>query len=142
MTDPNEPVAIIGMAGRFPGARSVPEFWSALREGRSGLRTLSDDELRAAGVSADFLAKAKPKITAQFTAGERDEVPFAVILGESELKEGLVTVKEQKWHFVNGIKEKVQHEDKGTKVKREELVEWIKSTQTFKEWSTGKLISS
>jgi len=29
-------------------------------------------------------------------AGEKDEVPFAVILGSDGLKEGLVTVKEQK----------------------------------------------
>ncbi|MFJ1618722.1 beta-ketoacyl synthase N-terminal-like domain-containing protein, partial [Streptomyces sp. NPDC088251] len=26
-------VAIVGMAGRFPGARDVAEYWSNLREG-------------------------------------------------------------------------------------------------------------
>jgi histidyl-tRNA synthetase len=37
-------------------------------------------------------------------AGENNQVPFAVILGDDELKEGLVTVKEQKWQFVDGKK--------------------------------------
>ncbi|KAG2356480.1 hypothetical protein BDR07DRAFT_1491878 [Suillus spraguei] len=68
-------------------------------------------ELREAGIKTDFLAKRKLKLTAQFMAGEKDEVPFAVILGGYELKEGLVTVKEQKWEFVDGKKTKVQSAD-------------------------------
>ncbi|MEM1366474.1 MAG: beta-ketoacyl synthase N-terminal-like domain-containing protein [Cyanobacteria bacterium P01_H01_bin.15] len=47
----NERVAIVGMAGRFPGAESVAEFWDLLKEGRSGIRYLSPEELRMAGVS-------------------------------------------------------------------------------------------
>ncbi|MFZ9747468.1 MAG: beta-ketoacyl synthase N-terminal-like domain-containing protein, partial [Opitutaceae bacterium] len=31
------PVAVVGYAGRFPGARTVEEFWALLREGRSAL---------------------------------------------------------------------------------------------------------
>ncbi|KAF8899592.1 hypothetical protein CPB84DRAFT_1847615 [Gymnopilus junonius] len=46
-------------------------------------------ELRDAGIKTDFLAKNKPKISAQFAAGEKDEVPFAIILGTDELKAGL-----------------------------------------------------
>ncbi|KAJ3572148.1 hypothetical protein NP233_g3275 [Leucocoprinus birnbaumii] len=98
------------------------------------------NELREAGIKTDFLAKNKPKLPAQFAAGEKDEVPFAVILGGDELKAGLVTVKEQKWEFVDGKKDKVKSADQGTQVKREELVQWIKSTKTFQEWGTGKLI--
>jgi acyl transferase domain-containing protein/aryl carrier-like protein len=30
----HEPIAIIGMSGRFPGARTVEDFWSILRESR------------------------------------------------------------------------------------------------------------
>ncbi|TCD62870.1 Cytoplasmic and mitochondrial histidine tRNA synthetase [Steccherinum ochraceum] len=99
--------------------------------------------LREAGIKSDFLFKNKPKLPAQFAAGERDEVPFAIILGGDELKEGLVTVKEQRWEFApDGEKRKVQSDDKGVKVKRDGLIDWIKDTQTFKEWSSGKLISS
>ena len=67
-------------------------------------------------------------------------MPFAIILGESELKEGLVTVKEQAWEFVDGKKEKKKSSDKGTQVKRTELIDWIKSTKVFKDWDLGRLI--
>ncbi|KAA1467858.1 histidine-tRNA ligase [Dentipellis sp. KUC8613] len=97
-------------------------------------------ELREAGIRTDFLAKKKPKLPAQFAAGERDEVPFAIILGGDELKAGLVTVKEQKWELVNGKKTKVESADKGTQVKRAELVQWLKDTTTFKEWSSGRWV--
>ncbi|KAF8638400.1 hypothetical protein AX17_002243 [Amanita inopinata Kibby_2008] len=95
-------------------------------------------ELREAGIQTDFLAKSKPKLPAQFAAGERDEAPFAIILGVDELKQGLVTVKEQKWELVDGKKVKVESADKGVKVKRVELVEWIKATRTFVEWESGR----
>ncbi|KAI6124247.1 hypothetical protein EDD17DRAFT_1898839 [Pisolithus thermaeus] len=97
-------------------------------------------ELRDAGVKTDFLAKKKPKLPAQFAAAEKDEVPFDIILGADELKEGLVTVKEQKWEFVDGKKAKVQSADQGIKVRREELVAWLKSTPTYLNWSSGRLI--
>ncbi|KAJ7157316.1 hypothetical protein C8R46DRAFT_1004259 [Mycena filopes] len=92
-------------------------------------------ELRDGGIKADFLAKKKPKLTAQFAAGELDEVPFAIILGADELKSGDVKVKEQKWEIVGGEKKKIQAEqgDSGTLVKRQGLVEWIKATATFRE---------
>ncbi|MBS2023832.1 MAG: polyketide synthase, partial [Deltaproteobacteria bacterium] len=49
-------IAIVGMAGRFPGARSVTQFWRNLRAGIESIRTLSEAELRAAGVSSQTLA--------------------------------------------------------------------------------------
>jgi len=97
-------------------------------------------ELRSQAIAADFLAKNKPKLNAQFAAGERDEVPYAIILGADELKAGLVTVKEQRWEFVDGKKTKVESVDKGTQVPRAELVQWLKATATFKDWSSGRLI--
>ncbi|MEO8693215.1 MAG: SDR family NAD(P)-dependent oxidoreductase [Acidimicrobiales bacterium] len=42
-------IAIIGMAGRFPGARNVAEFWSNLRRGVESIEFYSEDELLAAG---------------------------------------------------------------------------------------------
>jgi len=91
-------------------------------------------ELRENGIKTDYLAKVKPKIAAQFAAGEKDEVPFAVIIGGDELKQGLVTVKEQKWEIKDGKKSKIESADKGTQVKRSELVEWLKATKTWGEW--------
>jgi histidyl-tRNA synthetase len=81
------------------------------------------------------LAKKKPKLNAQFAAGEQDEVPFAVILGADELKSGNVRVKEQKWEVIGGKKAKIQAEegDTGALVQRDGLVEWIKGTPTYRE---------
>jgi len=38
-------IAIIGMAGRFPGAKSVSEFWQALLDGEELISHFSDEEL-------------------------------------------------------------------------------------------------
>jgi histidyl-tRNA synthetase len=67
-------------------------------------------------------------------------VPFAIILGGDELKEGLVTVKEQKWEMVEGKKAKVESTDKGTKVRRDELVSWLKSTETYRLINEGRWV--
>jgi acyl transferase domain-containing protein/acyl carrier protein len=43
-------IAVIGMAGRFPGARSVDELWTRIRQGDECISFFSDEELIAAGV--------------------------------------------------------------------------------------------
>jgi acyl transferase domain-containing protein/thioesterase domain-containing protein/acyl carrier protein len=53
----NTAIAIVGMAGRFPGARNVSEFWRNLKNGVEAIRPFSEAELRAAGVSAEELAQ-------------------------------------------------------------------------------------
>ncbi|MBY9067962.1 SDR family NAD(P)-dependent oxidoreductase [Hyphomonas sp. WL0036] len=49
MADENS-IAIVGMAGHFPGARSVREYWNMLSAGRDATRWLNEEELIAAGV--------------------------------------------------------------------------------------------
>ena len=44
------------MAGRFPGARNVHEFWRNLRAGVESVRPLSDDQLLRAGVDPELLS--------------------------------------------------------------------------------------
>ncbi|MGW7499725.1 SDR family NAD(P)-dependent oxidoreductase [Streptomyces luteogriseus] len=53
--DPSMPegVAIIGMSGRFPGARDLTEFWENLRDGVESVVEFGDDELLAAGVDPE-----------------------------------------------------------------------------------------
>ncbi len=57
MSDPLPPgiepgcVAIVGMAGRFPAARTPSELWRLLAAGREATQWLTDEELRAAGVT-------------------------------------------------------------------------------------------
>jgi acyl transferase domain-containing protein len=50
-----DPIAIIGMAGRFPGAADVAQFWCNLREGVESVRFFNREELKARGVAAALL---------------------------------------------------------------------------------------
>ncbi|MBE9178533.1 SDR family NAD(P)-dependent oxidoreductase [Oculatella sp. LEGE 06141] len=46
-------IAIVGMAGRFPGAATLEDFWRNLRDGVESISWLTDEELIAAGVAPD-----------------------------------------------------------------------------------------
>jgi len=45
-------IAVVGLAGRFPGAADVEQLWRNLRDGVETIRRLSDDDLAEAGVPA------------------------------------------------------------------------------------------
>ena len=49
-TDESEHIAIISMAGRFPGAVSVEQFWENLANGVESIRFFTNEELTAAGI--------------------------------------------------------------------------------------------
>ncbi|MER7024007.1 MULTISPECIES: SDR family NAD(P)-dependent oxidoreductase [Streptomyces] len=53
--DETNQVAIIGMAGRFPGAPDVDAFWQHLAAGRETVSALTDEELLASGVTPEEL---------------------------------------------------------------------------------------
>src|SRR5687767_3858352 len=46
---PQNAVAIIGLAGRFPDADNVEEFWRNIRAGVESVRPFTDEELAANG---------------------------------------------------------------------------------------------
>ncbi|WP_414568359.1 SDR family NAD(P)-dependent oxidoreductase [Nostoc sp. CCY 9925] len=50
-----EGIAIIGMAGRFPGAKNINDFWQNLQDGVESISLFTDDELIASGVSLTSL---------------------------------------------------------------------------------------
>ncbi len=50
-----EGIAIVGMAGRFPGADDIGQFWRNLCEGVDAISHFSEADLRAAGVSQALL---------------------------------------------------------------------------------------
>lgn len=52
---PQEPIAIIGMACRFPGAKNVETFWQNLRNGVESITFFTDEELQDAGVNPEWL---------------------------------------------------------------------------------------
>src|SRR4051812_19318554 len=49
-------IAVIGMAGRFPGADTLEEFWTMIAAGREGISEIPDAELRAAGTPEAWLS--------------------------------------------------------------------------------------
>ncbi len=50
-------IAVIGLAGRFPGARSLDQFWKNLAAGVESICPLTEDELRRSGVPPTEYAK-------------------------------------------------------------------------------------
>ncbi|MGW1188223.1 type I polyketide synthase [Streptomyces sp. NPDC002559] len=54
--NPDESIAVIGLAGRFPGAHNLAEFWANLRKGRDAVTFPEDSALLAEGVPPELLA--------------------------------------------------------------------------------------
>ncbi|HEX7185752.1 MAG TPA: amino acid adenylation domain-containing protein, partial [Thermoanaerobaculia bacterium] len=48
-------IAVVGLAGRFPGALDAARFWENLRDGVESVRFLSDEEALALGVPPEVL---------------------------------------------------------------------------------------
>ena len=48
-------VAVIGMAGRFPGAQNLNEFWQNLCDGVESISFFSDEEMLAAGIDSSLI---------------------------------------------------------------------------------------
>src|SRR5215208_2031186 len=49
-------IAVVGLAGRFPGARDVRELWRNLCAGVESITTLSDEDLRTSGVESGLIS--------------------------------------------------------------------------------------
>jgi thioester reductase-like protein len=63
----DQAIAIIGMSGRFPGAKNLKEYWENLSNGVESTHFFTDEELLEEGVALSFLQdpayiKAKPMI--------------------------------------------------------------------------------
>ncbi|HRY52969.1 MAG TPA: SDR family NAD(P)-dependent oxidoreductase, partial [Candidatus Portnoybacteria bacterium] len=43
-------IAVIGLAGKFPGAENIDSFWQLLKNGKEGITFFSDEDLARAGV--------------------------------------------------------------------------------------------
>jgi amino acid adenylation domain-containing protein/non-ribosomal peptide synthase protein (TIGR01720 family) len=56
VNEPLEGIAIVGMSGRFPGARNIAEFWENLRNGVESISFFSEQELRNEGIDKAVLS--------------------------------------------------------------------------------------
>jgi acyl transferase domain-containing protein/NRPS condensation-like uncharacterized protein len=50
-------IAVVGMSGRFPGARNIEQFWHNLKNGVESISFFSDEELLAANSDPALLSK-------------------------------------------------------------------------------------
>jgi amino acid adenylation domain-containing protein len=48
-------IAVIGMSGRFPGAKNLHEYWDNLKNGVESISFFSDEELAKAGIDEEIL---------------------------------------------------------------------------------------
>ncbi len=48
-------IALVGMAGRFPGAKNIEEFWENLKNGVESISIFSDEELTQCGIDLQLL---------------------------------------------------------------------------------------
>ncbi|MCW8091973.1 type I polyketide synthase [Alteromonas sp. ASW11-130] len=94
-------VAIIGMAGRFPKAKNVQEYWSNLRDGVNSTRFASEEELVNASVSEEVIANPnfvsasiQLEDTDQFDAGFFQVSPSDAMLLDPQIRLLLQT----SWH--------------------------------------------
>ncbi len=56
MTQINEnDIAIIGMAGRFPDAKNIEEYWQNLIAGVNSIHKATEEEIKASGASGDII---------------------------------------------------------------------------------------
>ena len=56
MTGPDDAIAVVGLAGRFPGSPDVAALWRNLLDGVDSVHDHTDDELRALGVAEPAIA--------------------------------------------------------------------------------------
>ncbi|MDU5142212.1 MAG: type I polyketide synthase [Paenibacillus dendritiformis] len=70
-------IAVIGMAGRFPGAKNLAEFWANLRDGVESVTFFTDEELREAGIGRELLGHPQyVKAKAMLEDVESFDAPF------------------------------------------------------------------
>ena len=78
---PSHAVAIVGMAGRFPGARNLDEFWRNISTGLESLNTLTEAEMNAAGIPSDV--RSNPNFVPKCTTLEDADLFDAGFFGMS-----------------------------------------------------------
>ncbi|MEM7338853.1 MAG: SDR family oxidoreductase [Actinomycetota bacterium] len=74
-------IAVIGMAGRFPGAADIDAFWQNLIDGIDGLSTFTEPELRDFGLPENVTARenfvARGSVLADFDSFDAERFGFS-----------------------------------------------------------------
>ncbi|BGP14605.1 Cytoplasmic and mitochondrial histidine tRNA synthetase [Rhodosporidiobolus nylandii] len=104
------------LAGR---SKATEVYVMSLGDGLLEERMKVAKELWAAGIKAEFMYKAKPKLPKQFEIIDKERIPYAVQVSPSELEKGTIRVKPQVG--------KEQGAGNDIEMKREELIPWLKN---------------
>ncbi|MFE6817508.1 beta-ketoacyl synthase N-terminal-like domain-containing protein [Streptomyces sp. NPDC057675] len=83
----SDAVAVVGMAGRFPGADGVDALWAMLLDGTEAVRRFSPEELKAAGVPENNIRDPEYRPYAADLSGveEFDAAFFGIAPAEARL---------------------------------------------------------
>ena len=88
-----EPIAVIGLACRFPGAGDAGQYWTNLRDGVESITVFTPDELIAAGVPAHVahdpnFVRANPRVPGydEFDAGFFGMTPREARMTDPQLR--------------------------------------------------------
>lgn len=101
MNTKNSDIAIIGMAGKFPGADNITQFWEHICQGKESIFELSDQELREAGVPEAHLRDSNYVKSAPILADidKFDRAFFKISPIEAELMDPQIRLMLQcAWH--------------------------------------------
>lgn len=90
------------------------EVYVSAVDGQLAERMKICKELWDNNINAEFTYKANPKIKTQLATCEKQQIPFAIIIGSSEVQQGVVKVKE----LATGTEESVS---------RAEMVSYLKA---------------
>ncbi|GAA5967302.1 hypothetical protein JCM11641_000506 [Rhodosporidiobolus odoratus] len=99
-------------------AKATEVFVMSLGDGLLEERMKVCKELWDAGIKAEFMYKAKPKLPKQFEIIDKERIPYAVQVSPGELARGTIRVKPQVG--------KEQGAGNDVEMKREELIPWLK----------------
>ncbi|CAG8631894.1 302_t:CDS:2, partial [Racocetra persica] len=99
-------------------ANEIEVYVMAVADGLLEDRMKICSELWEAGIKAAFMYKNKPKLQSQFSVCDRDQIPFAVIIGRDELNRGEVRIKD--------MRSKEQGEGGGAFIKRSDMITELK----------------
>lgn len=84
----------VGAGGRGR-SKATEVFVVSVGEGLIEERMRLAKDLWDAGIKAEYMHKLKPKLQRQFEVLEKELIPYALIIGPDEVKDGLVKVKTQ-----------------------------------------------
>ena len=72
-----EPVAVVGMRGRVPGADDLDQFWQNLAEGVESITLLTPDEMRPPGFRIPSLSCPDTSTQRRFSATSTGSTPVS-----------------------------------------------------------------